>query len=321
MNQLKKIIKHCEICNGDYPELKHNFDECYSLDGVWELEHMDNKTKAMGGKQNRNGKALEYILAKKIADHMQLKVNYHNYRQKYDSLSVVMKRDFVKFANTVFNYIKTRYPYKFDRLVLEIDAEGKNGNSSDITVGYDKQFLRLSIKNNKKYAKSQRPSALPRQCGYRSTTIIANEYMTEYNEICSEFYEKHKDHSYFRDIGGGVKKLYTDINTTVFRFLRDAETKHMKELFKFLLDDNIQIVNKKDVYINDFTNRKIPDVYNISINRLGYIIIKTDTGMVVSMRLHTASSRLTKNISLKYDTVVVEYGDCVVSTVLLKDDH
>jgi DNA adenine methylase len=34
-------IKHCEICNGDYPELKHNFDECYSLDGVWELEHMD----------------------------------------------------------------------------------------------------------------------------------------------------------------------------------------------------------------------------------------------------------------------------------------
>ena len=33
------ISKKCYICNGNYPISKHNFDECYSLDFEWDLNH------------------------------------------------------------------------------------------------------------------------------------------------------------------------------------------------------------------------------------------------------------------------------------------
>ena len=276
------------------------------------------------GKQNRNGKSLEYILAKTIACGMEIKnVHYHNYHQKYLLMPDNLKKDFEVFANIVYEYIKKTYKHTFDRLILENDSIGKCGNSSDITLHFGKEQLRLSIKNNKRYVKSQRPSALPRQCGYRNTTLVAKGYKDQYNKVCSNFYESYKAYHYFRDIGRDpIKKLYADINTIVSTFLKNTEIKHMGEMFKFVLDDNIQIVNsKKNIHIIDFTNIQIPNKYDVSINRLGYIIINTDTGMSISMRLHTASSRLTKNISLKYDTTVVNYGINVVSSVLAKDGH
>jgi DNA (cytosine-5)-methyltransferase 1 len=36
----KNEEKECDICDGLYPVSKHNFDECYSLDFVWDLKQM-----------------------------------------------------------------------------------------------------------------------------------------------------------------------------------------------------------------------------------------------------------------------------------------
>jgi DNA (cytosine-5)-methyltransferase 1 len=33
--------KICDICNGEYPIDKHNFEECYSLDFKWDLKQMN----------------------------------------------------------------------------------------------------------------------------------------------------------------------------------------------------------------------------------------------------------------------------------------
>lgn len=44
---------------------------------------------------------------------------------------------------------------------------------------------------------------------------------------------------------------------------------------------------------------KIP--VNISVI-CNYLVIYFDTGIEISMRLHTASSKITKTLSLKYDT-------------------
>ena len=35
--EVKDDIKTCKICHGEYPESKHDFDECYSLDPEWDL--------------------------------------------------------------------------------------------------------------------------------------------------------------------------------------------------------------------------------------------------------------------------------------------
>lgn len=44
---------------------------------------------------------------------------------------------------------------------------------------------------------------------------------------------------------------------------------------------------------------KIP----VNISVIGnYLVIYFDTGIEISMRLHTASSKITKTLSLKYDT-------------------
>lgn len=32
---------HCDICCGTYPNSKHNFEECYSLDIEWDIERID----------------------------------------------------------------------------------------------------------------------------------------------------------------------------------------------------------------------------------------------------------------------------------------
>jgi hypothetical protein len=37
----QKQWKHCDICDGNYPIQKHNFEECYSLDPAWDLLIMD----------------------------------------------------------------------------------------------------------------------------------------------------------------------------------------------------------------------------------------------------------------------------------------
>lgn len=38
MNQIEEQIKNCIICDGYYPESKHNFEQCYSLDVDWDVE-------------------------------------------------------------------------------------------------------------------------------------------------------------------------------------------------------------------------------------------------------------------------------------------
>lgn len=39
----QKDWKKCDICDGEYPESKHNFEECYSLDIEWDLRQMGAK--------------------------------------------------------------------------------------------------------------------------------------------------------------------------------------------------------------------------------------------------------------------------------------
>jgi hypothetical protein len=39
---MESKIKICDICNGEYPIDKHNFEECYSLDYKWDLKQINN---------------------------------------------------------------------------------------------------------------------------------------------------------------------------------------------------------------------------------------------------------------------------------------
>lgn len=258
--------------------------------------------------QNINGKSLEYIIAKALCSPDKFNnVDCFNYKEKYDSLSKAQMVDYDITANIIKLYYASRCDITDWDVSFNTDVCGTKGDSSDIVVGGVTKFG-ISIKNTKSYIKSQRPSGLPTQCGIRSVSDMGRDYISKYTDVCNKFYISHINYSYFRDIDKKhIHDLYSDINMIVIDFLTKLKMKNMVMFFEFIYSNNVQIINtKKSVIIYDFTKRKIPTTCDISINR-GRVELKYNTGLVVLMRLHTASSRLTKNLSLKYDTTIQKY--------------
>ena len=66
MNQLER--KQCHICGGNYPDDKHNFEECYSLDTGWDLEQMNIhcRPKLLIGRSKNIGQRDEVLCIKRL---------------------------------------------------------------------------------------------------------------------------------------------------------------------------------------------------------------------------------------------------------------
>ena len=60
--------------------------------------------------------------------------------------------------------------------------------------------------------------------------------------------------------------------------------------------------NKKELYFYDFyKNIKFPSSVDVNVKD-NYLYLKFDNNFYFILRLHTASSKITKTLSLKYDT-------------------
>jgi hypothetical protein len=67
------------------------------------------------------------------------------------------------------------------------DNEGKKGDVTDIRLRFDNRTENLSIKHNHKALKHQRPSATPKQCGFKKTSIESINFKSKYKKITSKF--------------------------------------------------------------------------------------------------------------------------------------
>lgn len=262
---------------------------------------------------SNNGKSLEYAHA--LALHRNgIKIapssykRFYDYAYKFTNLNTKNAEDFLTCADIVVNHLSTLF--QSPRYIhLMCDRKGMLGVVADVVVqNTNHPNVHLSIKNNKNSAKSQRPQALPRQCGVQGE--IAEQYLNQYRLIIDRFYTEcvYKNTFVFTQCYSKLQ-LYECIYNLVCEFIKNLPSDNVVTLFKFLssVDDHYLIVNNKNkVTIIDKTNKiTLPTRVNVSRNNLGYIILEFDNGYVYQLRLSNSSSRITQNVSIKFHTTLI----------------
>lgn len=212
---------------------------------------------------------------------------------------------------------------------LTKDNDGKKGITSDIKI-YDSSnsnIISISCKRNNHSLKHQRPGALPKHL--KLSDELSAKFKEEYKNITQQFYKEcNNDNNkiyLFKDCTLENKnKLYKDVNELVATYLIKSSYEQKLSFIKYLLsmnDENLYILHYSDKskkanlykYNTSTMTSDINDSIEISRKEHNYIIIKWNN-LIIQLRLHNASSRITKSISLKYDTTLLNFNDAFTNT-------
>lgn len=264
-----------------------------------------------------NGKALEYCICLKLCVKYNIihPTDLINYGEKYyTQITDKQKQDYISVGEIVIRYFSQKKSELPINLTINSDDQGKKSLVGDIIVWYkDNSCINLSIKNNKLSAKHQRPAAFMDRCGLPTQGI--KSYRSKITQIKNKFYDKNSEFENFRDIKipSVISDLYSDINNVVTQEIQKFDKKCIQQLYKFLvgIDLELYIVRNTPTYVEiyDLTKQQLPTRVKTSIDRRGYIILHFNNNCNFSMRLHSAESKIRKNVSLKYDTIFTNIRD------------
>lgn len=273
----------------------------------------------MSSKSNDNGRALEFC----FVDHF-----IQNYPQAslLKNTPYFQKRDQIKFKSLPEElrdrFIKASMAYlcpeEIEDTIIEIerlaDGDGKQGDVTDIRIKLKNQkIINISLKNNHFALKHQRPGALFSQLKVNDPEQ-EKIYYSKLGEIEHNFYQQAKPYS--SSIFNEVKKqnyevidnLYSSVNELVCYYL-NRYSSHANNYFQFLIGnkDFIKIiVTKNNLIISDYKKIPLPLSMTAEVYNKNHIRVIFDNEYIISMRLHTASSRffVGKKLSLKFDTLL-----------------
>lgn len=187
------------------------------------------------------------------------------------------------------------------------DVRGRYGESADIILYTNLRMLKISCKCNNLSIKHQRPSNLHEQLNLSKNDSYV--YGEAYGIINDKCYNVIKDEGVFRNLSKEVKyHIYSLFNELVRIFLMKISS---SQLYKFL-DYIISPGRDKYIFHANTKNGKLTIIklqyidYSVKIIKIvrNSLVIELDKGIKVEMRLHTASSTITKKLSLKYDTTI-----------------
>lgn len=271
---------------------------------------------------DQNGRALEYKIVEQIC-RVGFQIDEATARdqkrdmEKYNALNDILKGRYEKAAIKVEEWLDNEFSIrlsKLKKLKRLKDNESKKGNVSDISIQLDNNEINLSIKHNHSAIKHQRPSALPLQLGYTKDSKACIEYKRLYLEITRDFLKqahefmpnavlfselKNQDPEYIH------KHFYNPVCKLVSDFLNTyGQCEYSKNFFNFLVG-NVNfyklITYPNQLKISQYADIGKPDSILAHVVGDSYVIVKFSNDWEVSMRLHTASSKLT-SLSLKFDT-------------------
>jgi hypothetical protein len=192
---------------------------------------------------------------------------------------------------------------KFIRLVP--DSEGKNGNTNDIEL-YDaaQMFIcGLSVKHRNLSLKHPRAGSIGNHIGADVGNIKANLYVTHYTKLNLKWYEELSKNTAFRDVDNAIiYKMYGEFINLLFNTLKNNH-KSIVQLLKFCLsiDDRLQYLVVFDKCISIMEKIKLTKCRKYRIRKEPNRLVITIGDIIIYMRIHTASSNITKTLSLKYD--------------------
>ena len=192
------------------------------------------------------------------------------------------------------------------------DTTGTKGDVTDIRiVGMDNTILNLSIKNNHKAVKHQRPGSLIQQLGFRKQSSIDKTYRKELTSIYKNFHNEIQNinptPTLFRDVEDLkypliYRPVCSLVSKTINLFSRDIEISNQYQSF-LIGNTNFYKVIVNDGYIDIIEfNEIFRSSHMISTWSENYVYVDFKNGIKINMRLHTASSRISENISLKFDS-------------------
>lgn len=284
-------------------------------------------TKSKGKNANLYGRCLEFAVAyqfnKEFEFNEKTKERFKQYKIIYwNKLNEQEKLNFLQNAKITVNnfkkyFLKNYFQENVRYICMLDDNMGAKGICADIVIkthnGYSN--FHISLKHTKDYAKSQRPSALPKQCGFN--VIETNKYKTEYDNITTIFWNNNKHHNVFANVENTKEDLYQPIYELVKKYVNKLTKNNIKILFQFLhtreYSKNIKFVNilvqKKNIQLRTLNHKiQLPTRVKTFFNEKGYLVLEFNNHFKYVMRLHNDESKLTKNnkknIKLKFDTIL-----------------
>ncbi len=282
---------------------------------------------------DRNGRAFEYVIVDHIfKSHIGNRLTKRALRDqerdgiKKQELPSKLLIFFDVGAQAICDWLKTTYnnifPCEIDRLP---DSEAQKGDVTDIRIirtGYPN--INLSIKNNHHALKHQRPPSLMQQVGISKKSIedlsyrqdlqnIFNEFYSHVNSVCSSAI-KFKELDIIQP-GFINNNLYTPVCSLVASNLSKQfdDPQKCSIFFSFLVGniDFIKIVlSNNELNITNFSAISKPSQCKVEHDPANgsYIFLHFNNGWSISMRLHTASSRMGQlggTPSTKFDTQAI----------------
>lgn len=271
---------------------------------------------------SKNGLSLEYACAHVLTTMMPLheasSARMDILRGHFNKLTIKDKSDFMVTANIIVNSI---LPRLVDGTCFSLgsDKAGQSGCVADIIIHRECGDINLSLKHNNNVVKSQRPSALAKQLG-----LSTNEYELAYKHVISKAFDAMKTYPSFKEARKQVSiqnLLYRPLTDLMLQFLKsNMNAITTNKLYAFLTGEQglIKIIaNAKAHSVTIFeTIVDVPTTYEVRLVSDSTIKIsfafnhgKND---VFTFRLHTASSKITPQLSIKVDTRQIEFRNANV---------
>jgi hypothetical protein len=268
---------------------------------------------------NRNGRALEFTIVNDLIKNYSCSlINNSNPTQvkdqtHFNNLPLKLKTKFLKASNAITTWLDSNYSINNGFIDRIDDSKAVKGDVTDIRINKN---INLSIKHNHKAVKHQRPAGLAQHLGFKKKSVIDVDYRKDLKIINNSFLKK-------ANIINPNFTLYSELKNTNQEFINDNlyepvcklvanfistnccnSITNTQSLFDFIIGntDFIKLIIK-DSYIDilEFSNITKPKSLTVTLKNKSYIYLNFDNGWVISMRLHTASSRFA-DVSLKFDS-------------------
>lgn len=272
-------------------------------------------------KSNLNGRALEYFIANKIIKSNTKIIQLGDTAdiqtrdlQKISQLEPKTTILFQKASLVIFEWLVTQ----IDITTIERfhDSAGKKSDVTDIQLKGIVDVLNISVKSNHLAVKHQRPGSLIQQFGIPKGSNDDIQYRNEYQELNQIFHDEAKkinpEAKLFNELEE-IKEdyIYKPICSKVAEKINTygEKSQHSKDFQEFLIGktDFIKIVvYSNKVIILQFNNLPKSNRMTAVRSSSNYVNVNFHNGIKVKMRLHTASSRITSNLSLKFDSQLSE---------------
>ncbi|MDM0740113.1 HaeIII family restriction endonuclease [Clostridium perfringens] len=268
---------------------------------------------------NTLGRAFEYALCKKIDSNFtnitltdRAVVEQSKDKRYYDALNSDEKSKYDISTNRIcsewlnLKLIDSNI-YTLDRLP---DSAGVNGDVTDIRLESPNAIINISLKHNHNALKHPRLTRVPKWIDINTDNKYASDYKNIWDSFLSKANTLSSTATLFNELiaiedNFVFDNLYNPLCKLVSNYLtKNIKTSSQVEsLFKFMVGkyDFYKIIDNPDyVLIQDFIDLKMPKNVKIEQTDKSYIKMTFNNGVILNLRIHTASSRISTK-SVKFD--------------------